>query len=251
MKKRKGISFTAIVGTSAGIVILSLVAVNAQSNALKRGTISDIDGHIYHIVKIGNQIWTSENLKTTKLNDGALLSLETNDGEWFNRTTPAYCWYNNDTVNAATFGALYNWYAVATKKLAPKGWHIPSEADWNTLEHYVVTNGYNWDGTSGTNKIAKALAAKKMWLETAFAGAPGNDLTKNNKSGFSALPGGFRGAGGVFLQIIQCGRWWSSTSENATLAYDRYIFSNSRGYDYLIRTDSHKMCGFSVRLIKD
>ena len=101
-----------------------------------------------------------------------------------------------DLENIKKFGALYNWYAVNTLKLAPKGWHVPNDAEWDTLQNYLTTNGYNWDGTTKENKIAKALAARTDWAFSKDSGAIGNDLTKNNRSGFSALPGGSRNYGG-------------------------------------------------------
>ena len=97
----------------------------------------DIDGNIYHTVIIGNQIWLAENLKTTKYNDGTPVSLVTDNTGWINLSTPGYCWYDNDITNRETYGALYNWYAVQTGKLCPKGWHVPSDAEWTVLTDFL------------------------------------------------------------------------------------------------------------------
>ena len=134
-------------------------------NTICAGTITDFDGNGYQAVKIGNQVWTVENLRTTKYNDGTAIPYVTDSAAWVNLTTPGYCYFNN-MVNADSirkFGALYNWYAVDTKKLAPAGWHVPTDAEWDTLENYLIANGYNWDGTTDSNKIAKSLAAKTDW----------------------------------------------------------------------------------------
>jgi uncharacterized protein (TIGR02145 family) len=134
-----------------------------------RNTIEDIDGNVYRIVKIGNQLWTVENLRVTKYNDGSAIQLVAGNSAWAALSTPGYCYYNN-TTNADSikkFGALYNWYVVNPsvnpsnpKKVAPVGWHVPTDEEWTILENYMIVNGYNWDGTTTGNKIAKSLATK-------------------------------------------------------------------------------------------
>jgi len=217
------------------------------------GTVTDIDGNVYQTVKIGNQVWMAENLRTTKYNDGTPIPLVTDDTAWKKLTTPGYCYYNN-TTNADSikkYGALYNWYVVNTKKLAPKGWHVPTDAEWTTLENYLIANGYNWDGTKTSNKIAKSLAAKTDWETNANPGAIGNDLTKNNRNGFSALPGGCRdNRFGNFNVVGYYGIWWSaSVSDNdASYAYNRHLISD---FDRLTRLVNGKSYGCSVRLLRD
>ncbi|MCK9437123.1 MAG: hypothetical protein M0Q12_07955 [Synergistaceae bacterium] len=92
--------------------------------------IKDIDGNTYATIQIGSQYWLKENLKVTKLNNGLLLL--------FNQSNSypkegAYCWYENNVENSKLFGALYNWEAVETGNLCPKGWHIPSHKEWKFL----------------------------------------------------------------------------------------------------------------------
>jgi uncharacterized protein (TIGR02145 family) len=222
------------------------------------GTVTDIDGNVYQTVKIGNQIWTVENLRTTKYNDGTPITLDTSTETWAFATTEKFCYYKN-TTNADSikkFGALYNWYVVSPtnpKKIAPVGWHVPIDAEWTTLEKYLVLNGYTWDGTTDTssstyNKIAKSLAAKTDWYLSTDSGAIGNDLTKNNRSGFSAIPGGPRGTDGTFLDQSNSGFWWSATASAATYAWYRNLYYVSV---YLVRLNLDKSCGFSVRLVRD
>jgi hypothetical protein len=101
--------------------------------------VTDIDGNIYSTVTIGTQTWMKQDLKTTRYNDGAAIPLVTDNTAWAALTTPGYCLYNN-TNNAdsiRTFGALYNWYAVNTGKLAPTGWHVATDAEWTTLTTYL------------------------------------------------------------------------------------------------------------------
>ena len=208
-------------------------------------TVTDADGNVYHTITIGTQVWMVENLKTTKYNDGTAIPLVTDNTAWAAMSTPACCFYNNDvTTYKNTYGALYNWHAVNTGKLAPTGWHVPTDAEWTTLENYVSANL----GTSGS--VAKALAATIKWNDSTFPGAIGYDLTKNNSSGFSALPGGWRVIGGGFGNLSLNGFWWSSTGYDTDSAWIRYM-----EYDYtnggLNRYGNYGQDGYSVRCVRD
>lgn len=222
----------------------------AQDSSSNNITVTDAGGNVYNTVKIGNQVWTVKNLKTTKYNDGTPIPLVNEKSAWFGRTTPAYCFYDNDNSNKEKYGALYDWHAVNTGKLAPKGWHVPTDAEWDTLQNYLIANGFNWDGTTDSNKIAKAMAAKTNWSTSTSPGTIGNDLTKNNRSGFSALLGGYRDFIGGFHSQGDHGCWWSATEDDSsdTDAYSRGLLYD---YDYLDRDYDSKWSGFSVRLVKD
>ena len=163
--------------------------------------------------------------------------------------TEAYCYYNNTTNSDSVkkFGALYNWFAVNSGKLAPAGWHVPTDAEWDTLQNYLIVSGYNWDGTTTENKIAQSMAAKTDW-KSSSEGAIGNDLTKNNKSGFSALPAGSRGAKSDFSGLDSNGYWWSAMNGGATCTWSRSL---SFDYEDFLKPFSDKYCGFSVRLVRD
>lgn len=202
------------------------------------------DGNVYNTVTIGSQTWMVENLKTTKYNDGSTIPNVSDNAAWVSLTSGAYCWYNNDeSTYKNKYGALYNGYAVNTGKLAPKGWRVASYYDWNVLIEYVDNQIFN--SMCG----AKALAAKTDWKTYSgyYVCYPGDDLSTNNSSGFTALPGGFRNYKGEFNHAGECGYWYSSTTINAInlcryLSYDFTslpVFSNS-GND-----------AYSVRCIKD
>ena len=210
----------------------------------------DIDGNGYKTVKIGKQIWMAKNLKTTTFNDGTPIPQVTGESEWEDLETPGYCYYNNstDVKFQKKWGALYNWYSVQTGGLAPKGWRVPTDDDWKVLQNYMVANGHNYNGSKEDNKIAKSLAAKTDWEIDTDAGTPGNNPKNNNKSGFSALPGGYRNGNGDFDYQSDRGYWWSATENGAFYAYNRLLY-----YDYegLYRNYYAKKYGFSVRLIRD
>jgi len=217
-------------------------------------TVTDADGNVYQAVKIGHQVWTIENLKTTKYNDGTPVTFTSSTATWANATTEKYCYYKNatNTDSIKKYGALYNWYAINTKKLTPIGWHVPTDADWDTLHIYLIVNGYNWDGTTTGNKVAKSLAMKVFWSSSTELGVIGNDLTANNKSGFSAIPGGYRNNNGIFANINNNGTWWSASEIDTSNAYARRLYYGVTKQDAgLYRSMLLKSCGFSVRLLSD
>lgn len=206
------------------------------------GTATDIDGNIYNMVTIGTQIWMKENLKTTKYRNGDVIPTITDGIEWSALKKGAQCNYNNDPANAAKYGKLYNWYAVyESRNIAPTGWHVATDVEWTTLTNYVSANL----GNSGS--IAKALASKTGWSYSINANAVGNDLTRNNSTGFSALACGKRNINGTFASIGDDGIWWSSTESSIGSAWYRDIDYGSAS----VYRDINQVYGFSVRCIKD
>jgi uncharacterized protein (TIGR02145 family) len=242
--------------TKDGYLNYRVIVTNSDTSGIEikmivsAGTVTDADGNVYQTVRIGTQVWTVDNLRTTKYNDNSAIPLITDSAAWVALSTPGYCYYDN-TTNADSikkFGALYNWYVVNTKKLAPMGWHVPTDAEWDTLQNYLIANGYNWDGSITGNMIAKSMAAKTDWITSVDAGGVGNDLTFNNRSGFSAFPGGSRNSiYGYFGYVGSYGNWWSATEVDASDAYYRLL---KNVYDFFYRFYFLKRCGFSVRLVR-
>jgi uncharacterized protein (TIGR02145 family)/uncharacterized repeat protein (TIGR02543 family) len=223
--------------------------ITADDTLYARWTIKDYDDNVYNTVTIGTQTWMVENLRTTKYNDGTSIPNVTGLSDWSALTTAGYGYYNNTTNvdSIKKFGALYNWYTVNTGTLI-SGWHVPDTTEWNTLQNYLVANGYNYDGSTTGNKIAKALAAKTDWAISTTDGAIGNDLNKNNSSGFSALPGGYRFSYGSFNYQSLYGDWWSATEDDASVAWYSNLHSDAVNFG---SNYNYKSCGFSVRLVRD
>jgi len=199
------------------------------------GSITDQDGNVYKTVTIGAQTWMAENLRTTKYKDGSAIPLISDDSTWDVLTSAGYCNYNNttDKKSISTYGCLYNWYAVNTGKLAPTGWHIPTDDEWTELLNYLVG-----DSIAG-GKLKENTT--KHW-ESPNSGA-------TNVSGFTALPAGYRGAYGDFYALGTGGYWWSYSGLDSSYAWYRYM-----GYDYEnVNRGNYvgKQRGFSIRCIKD
>jgi uncharacterized protein (TIGR02145 family) len=197
------------------------------------GIITDIDGNIYHTIRIGTQAWLVENLMNSRYRNGDNIAFVIDGTSWSNLSTGAYCYYNNDTANEHTYGHLYNWFAVKdSRNITPTGWHIPSDEEWTTLINYL-------GGSDFAGSKLKEIGTIH-WLE------PNSGAT--NESGFTALPGGARGFDGSFFEIQSVGYWWSSTEYNSTNAWRRRIFNNQTG---IYRNNPDKKYGFSVRCVRD
>lgn len=236
----KSISLTLI-----GFGILYFTGCKTVNEPAFGETVTDVDGNVYHTVTIGTQTWLVENLKTTHFNDSSAIPLVTDSAEWENRTTQARCWYNNDSVTYnGTYGQLYNWHTVNSGKLAPAGWHIPSNEEWQELEKNVSIYYYK------SGSLAKILASTTLWKPSGSTGAVGNKLYENNYSGFSAIPGGCRtNSKGSFSKIDSVGVWWSSSqTDSVRLAWTLSIKNNQSTVD---RVKNLKWRGYSVRCIKD
>jgi uncharacterized protein (TIGR02145 family) len=176
----------------------------------------------------------TENLNVDKFRNGDPIPHVKTDEEWEkageNRQA-AWCYYNNKPANGEKYGKLYNWYAVNDPRgLAPKGWHVPSDAEWSQLTDY-----YMYDPSLAGTKMKSTSG----WFEE------GNGT---NESGFSGLPGGHRGCGGTFSGVGEIGNWWSSTVYDAGSAWGR-ILGCSTGNVGRFRSGKEK--GVSVRCLRD
>ena len=187
----------------------------------KADAITDIDGNYYNTVKIGAQVWMSENLKVQHYRNGDAIPNVTDLMAWSNLTNGAYCNYNNDISNVSFYGRLYNAYAaIDSRNVCPTDWHVPTENEWIVLENYLIANGYNYDGTYTGNKIAKAMASETNWEISSVEGAVGNTdyPAYRNKSGFTGLPAGFiyPYPNGGFQSLGSGAVWWTSTEIDPT-----------------------------------
>lgn len=198
-------------------------------------TVSDYDGNAYYTVQIGDQVWMAENMRSTHLDNGTNIPLVENATNWaeLGGTAPAYCWYVNDSETSDPYGALYTW--TAAMGVCPAGWHIPSEADWESLVTYL-----------GGEEVAGGKLKETSSYPNDFWSFPNTGAT--NESGFSAVGGGQRTYGGTFRNFRQDGVYWTSTfyePSSASFQVLNYkVESTSLG-------GSQTNSGSSVRCVKD
>jgi uncharacterized protein (TIGR02145 family) len=218
-------------------------------------SVADKDTNNYHVVKIGEQLWMEENLKTTRYRDGTSIPLVTDNSEWNNISSPGYSWYNqSEETFKNPYGALYNGYSVGTGKLCPTGWHVPTVDEWNSMNEYLAINDYGYMNDQGAT--AKSIASKTGWviplpldyhgdLIPVPDGEVGKDQQFNNSSGFNGFAAGMRNPVGSFTGSGYTGVWFSSdgTSTSADFSITNKEVNIQQGYDY-------RSAGFSVRCIK-
>jgi uncharacterized protein (TIGR02145 family) len=219
--------------------------------------LTDIDGNVYASVINCGQTWTQRNLNVSKYSDGTPIPQVTDPTAWANLTTGAWCYYENSTANGTTYGKLYNWYAVAgiydaasqanpglRKKLAPTGWHIPSDAEWTQLTDCL-------GGQSVAGGKMKTIGT--IQEGTGLWSTPNTAAT--NESGFTGLPAGARSRIGLdetgigtFINKSSHTYWWSSSENDSTYALKRYLnYENGSAGGF----DNPKWLGFSVRCLRD
>ncbi len=197
-----------------------------------RRTVTDVDDNVYHTVKIGDQWWTVENLTTTHYRNGNPISNIKDQSTWSSLMTGALCSYDNNTDFVPVYGRLYNWFAVTdSRKLAPAGWHVPTDAEWQTLINYL--GGSSVAG----GKMKEAGETHWNYSHTAV----------KNESGFTALPAGGRFFSGSLNMGTDAFFWSSSESE----AGDAWRVNLNYLHLETSRKDYFKEAGFSVRLVRD
>ncbi|MDR0518159.1 MAG: fibrobacter succinogenes major paralogous domain-containing protein [Fibromonadaceae bacterium] len=200
------------------LALLCIVACNQQKD-----TFTDTrDGKTYKTTKIGEQVWMAENL-----------NYEVKGGSRCHNDSISYC---------DKYGRLYDW--TRAMEACPKGWHLPSDAEWDKLYRYV-------DGDKGTesryddSKMAgKYLKATSGWND--YEGKSGNG---ENTYGFSALPGGSGYSGGSFNDNVgNEGIWWSASEYNGSYSYYRFMYYSNEG---VLWSSFSKSFLFSVRCVQD
>jgi uncharacterized protein (TIGR02145 family) len=226
--------------TGLAVLLLAISCKKENINrpsALTTNDASDMVAGKYSHVRIGTQVWMTKNLDVTRYRNGDRIPQVKDPTKWAALTTGGWCWYNNDSTTGAIYGRLYNWYAVNDPRgLAPKGWHIPSTAEWDTLSTYLGSHAGGKSKDTGTIEAGTGL-----WH------APNAGAT--NKSGFTGLPGGIRNfINGEFYDIGSLGYWWSSTQNDVTSAWERSMSYAGHRIDRFFYDENY---GLSVRCIRD
>jgi uncharacterized protein (TIGR02145 family) len=217
------------------LAFISILPISCKKSDDTSTAVTDKDGNVYKTVTIGTQVWMAENLKTTKYLNGDSIGTTTPPTmDISSKSSPEYQWaYGGGESNVAAYGRLYTWFAVTdSRNLCPAGWHVPTDAEFSTLITYLKGD------TIAGGKLKET--GTTHWY------SPNTGAT--NETGFTALPGGYRGYEGSFYFMGYAGYWWSATEYDANNAWYRGLYYNGN-YDHNL--SNSKMAGFSVRCLKN
>jgi uncharacterized protein (TIGR02145 family) len=243
MNKLKYSIILVIVGLFSVLSIVSCDDKEDKKIVIEKGTVTDIDGNVYETVKIGNQWWMAQNLEVTHYNDSTPIFKANSPSAWI-LDSSSYRAYEN---NGFSPGLLYNWNAVNdSRKIAPKGWHIPTDAEWKELETYIGmsqndADKTSWRGTDQANKLRKEGFSEWTKFESIWS---------SNDYGFSALAGCCILYNGDIGQpgLKNTGFWWTRSLNPDNKPWYRYMdYKKSRVFRYY----DEKSYGFSVRCVRD
>jgi hypothetical protein len=228
------------------------------------------DTYAQESIKIGNQVWMKKNLDTDRFANGEPILEARTDKEWKRaeiNKQPAWCYYNNNPVNGAKYGRLYNWYAVAdSRQLCPAGWHVPNINELEELfklknvvyfievggyyDWYVCNNCFSWSGEY-RRKVPCHSCKDNRWVRCYVPKRKEKRTEKKvGKEENFNLPGGMRNPSGTFEWIGSNGEWWSITSKWEQYSIEQYLSTSN---DYYLRShdyDNGINYGFSVRCLK-
>ncbi len=201
-------------------------------------SVTDIEGNVYKVIKIGEQYWTKENLRTKTLRDYTEIDIVTDKTEWSNQTKPAMTFFNNqETAHKDNFGGLYNWYAVKTNKLCPAGWRVPNKDDYQTL---INTLG----GASVAGGKMKDTGLQQTG--TGYWEKPNEGAS--NSSNFTGQPSGYRSASGSFAGFGANGNWWIQAEIDTEIG--QYFTLNFQQAEVRLEQFDKKV-GMSIRCVKE
>jgi uncharacterized protein (TIGR02145 family) len=214
-------------------------------------SMTDRDGNVYGTIKIGNQWWMSSSLQVRTYQNGD--SVQVRDSQTLWQDTVAGCCYVSPGAISST-GLLYNSYAANdVRQLIPAGWHIPSDAEWQTLEMHLgmsadETSKVSWRGSNEGDKL-KRMKSTQQPLGAWYDSDNVYQIWPNNESGFSALAGSCRMFNGAWGNpgLAKMGFWWSSTAHGQDVWYRYLDYNKSK----IFRFYGDKRYGFSIRCVKD
>lgn len=198
-----------------------------NSSGCDTAGIKDVEGNYYKVITIGTQCWLKSNLRVSAGFPEIKDSLA-----WSKLTTPGWCYYRNDSSYAELYGKLYNGYAMESGKLCPKGWHIPTDAEWS-----ILISALGGEGVAGE----KMKNTGNLWE---------NPNAATDSSGFSVFPAGRVQPNGSFIHLHQQAGIWSSTESapGSKQYYYRGFANTTKG---VFRIPWGKDYGFSCRCLKN
>lgn len=216
-----------------------------EDPVFETGTVTDVEGNVYATIKIGDQWWMAEDLRTTTFRSGVPIDQVSDNREWKDAIGPAYTTYNNNTLLEG-LGMLYNYQVVTSlEEIAPDGWHVPTDEEWKELETYLGMDAAdldktNWRGTDEGDRLKVEATEGWLFYEGVWA---------NNETGFSAYGGSSRFYEGPFgVPGIKGSAFWWAADANQGYGWYRYLDYKKSG---IFRYFGHPNYGFSIRCVKN
>ncbi len=216
---------------SRGGIQVTLKPMIENQAAIDENAVKDIDGNVYEIVRIGNQVWMAENLRVKTYHNGTAIPNVADQHVWSNLESGAWTWYGNDSSNEKIYGKLYNWYAATdTCRICPKGWHLPKYEEWEEMVTFL----------GGWKEAGKRMKELEHWKY--------DPVSKGSTASlFSALPSGTRQHLGNYFGIQELAGWWSNDDTYPNPHnFQLYYNSTESGFGY-----HDKATGLAIRCVKD
>ena len=218
--------------------------------------VTDWDGNQYPTIQIGEQVWTTVNLRATHYADGSPIPWVASETGWseLEPDAGAYCYYEDQANDVEPYGLLYTWGAAVNgisvgdmdgeiQGVCPDGWHLPGDEEWKVLEMEL-----------GMTSLTAGEDQWRGWDEGGKLKTPGTDFWNvpnemaTNESGFSAVAAGKRDAVGAFAEKGNYTVFWSATVSGTLEAWLRGL--------HTLRGDIRRIAvprteGVSVRCVMD
>lgn len=235
--------------------------INLHDGFVFPNAVQDVCGNWYDAVVVGDQVWMTENLRTTKYPDGTDIPY----GNDFTTEAGKYYYYSSPASYRTKYGLLYNWTALmngspesdsnpsGVQGIAPSGWHVPSLAEWQQLDDYVKRQKRHNLGTDSAPMIKKALASRQYWYAVAETGNYiGTDTNKNNSTGLNLKAGGaFYEGSGAAQRPSFCAHYWSSTQSDEDKAYFFAMSYTGASYNPVVNSVGSKTRYLAVRCVSN
>ena len=220
-------------------------------------TVTDYSGNVYYGIQIGDQIWMTKNLAAGHYANGQTIPFVETTADWNANTVTkrAYCWYENVTANKDTYGCLYSWAGAmngeatsdsnpsGVQGVCPDGWHLPSDSEWKQLELHLGMSQAEADSQGGRGTVEGGKLK-----EAGFDHWASPNTGANNESGFTALPGGFRGYTGGYAGLGSSAFFWTATDVLSDASWSRNLDADDSDVD---RNYNMNKSGMSVRCVQD
>ena len=218
------------------ILLISCSEDTVENNTdIDAGSLKDVEGNTYQTVKIGDQEWMAENLRTTKLNDGTAIPLELDNDAWGKLTSMAYAYYDDDEKYISSDGLLYNFFTTQSENLCPQGWHVPTSTEFETLIDHL--------GGSSVAAEKLKLTGTALWDDPNMA---------NNESGFSAIGAGKVSENAIYSSRGNYAHFWTSSvadgNSSKVFAQRMRLVHDNTAVSLSIAVKNN---GYSIRCVKD